>query len=226
MSDVYDEVWLSDILRELRISSSAAHVHGSLVGYLSAGGQIQTQLTLDDEMNAEPIAVEDDIEESGAELAERFEDGNKNPKHWFAQLLDDEATDIPRETQIELDQFARFTASLLQQDDLRFELMLPEDARPIEDRVQSLNEWCGAYIGGLGLGGFAHIKELSKDARSALKHFEQIARTEVELDDDEEGNENALMELTEFAKVSVLMLYAEIALMQAKASANARPVVH
>jgi uncharacterized protein len=210
MSDVYDETWLSDILRELRVSSSAAHVHGSLVGYLSAGGVIHTHPTLDDEMNSEPTGEEDEV----------------SPKYWFAQLLDQEVMDIPRETQAELDQFARFTESQLQQDDLRFSLMLPEDATPIEDRVQSLNDWCGAYIGGLGLGGFVQVKELSKDARSALKHFEQIARTEVELDDDEEGNENALMELTEFAKVSVLLLFAEIAMIHAKAASLQRPMVH
>jgi uncharacterized protein len=207
MSEIYDETWLSDLLQELHFASSAAHVHGSLIGFLSAGGKIQTQVTLDDELNAEPSG-EDDTPEA---------------MHWFEELFGDEARDVPAETQAELDQFARHTEWLLQQDDLSFALILPDDERPIEDRTRSLNEWCGAYLGGLGLGGFTQVKQLSKDSDAALKHFEQIARTKVEIDpeDDEESNEHAYMELAEFVKISTLLLYAEMSLMRSNAHQRA-----
>jgi uncharacterized protein len=212
MSEIYDETWLSDLLQELHFASSAAHVHGSLVGFLSAGGRIQMLTTLDDELNAEPTG----------------EDEAANSEHWFEQLFGDEAKDVPHETRMELDQFARHTEWQLQQDDLRFALILPDDERPIEDRVRSLNEWCGAFLGGLGLGGFMQVNQLSKDSDAALKHFEQIARTKVEIDEeeDEEGNEHAYMELAEFVKVSALLLYAEISLLSAKTQQRQTPVLH
>lgn len=202
MQDTYDYDWLSDLLNELNLSVSAAHVHGSLVGYLCAGGEMHARATLDEALSEE----HDGIVAPASPVA-----------HWIAIVLDEHDLELPDGTESELDGFAQATMQLLAQAEMRFELLLPDDLRDLSERSDALTQWCSGFLGGLGLGGFNQEKKLSKEAREGLRDLERIARTEIELDDDVEGNETALMELAEFAKVTALMLYLEIATMAAKA---------
>ena len=202
MQDSYDYDWLSDLINELNLSVSAAHVHGSLVGYLCAGGEMHTRATLDESLSQE----HDGVVAPSAPVA-----------HWIAIVLDEHDLELPDGTESELDGFAQATIKLLAQAEMRLELLLPDDVRDLNERADALTQWCSGFLGGLGLGGFNQEKRLSKEAREGLRDLERIARTEIELDDDVEGNETALMELAEFAKITALMLYLEIATLAAKA---------
>lgn len=192
----FDHEWLSDVLSEVGLALNASHVHGSLVGYLCADGPMPTRQGLDDQLNAQ-FSELDDAPNS----------------HWFVILLDEPELELSDEMQAELDDFARAAARQLGDEHLRLELLLPDDSQELMPRAQALGEWCSGFLGGLGLGGFNKVRLLSKQAREALSHLERIARTEVELDDDVEGNEDALMELSEFVKVAALTLYTEIRLL-------------
>ena len=202
MQNTYDYDWLSDLIGELNLSISAAHVHGSLVGYLCAGGAMHTRATLDQALSQE-------------------HDGIAAPRtpvaHWIAIVLDEHDLELTDGAEAELDGFAQATIKLLAQAEMRLELLLPDDVHELNERADALTQWCSGFLGGLGLGGFNQEKNLSKDAREGLRDLERIARTEIELDLDIEGNETALMELSEFAKVTALMLYLEIATLAAKA---------
>ena len=202
MQNTYDYDWLSDLIGELNLSISAAHVHGSLVGYLCAGGAMHTRATLDQALSQE-------------------HDGIAAPRtpvaHWIAIVLDEHDLELTDGAEAELDSFAQATIKLLAQAEMRLELLLPDDVHALNERADALTQWCSGFLGGLGLGGFNQEKNLSRDAREGLRDLERIARTEIELDLDIEGNETALMELSEFAKVTALMLYLEIATLAAKA---------
>ncbi len=202
MQDSYDYDWLSDLVSELNLSVSAAHVHGSLVGYLCAGGEMHTRATLDETLSQE----HDGIVAPRTPMA-----------HWIAIVLDEHDLELSDGTEAELDGFAQSTIKLLAQAEMRLKLLLPDDLNELNERADALTQWCGGFLGGLGLGGFNQEKSLSKDAREGLRDMERIARTEIELDADIEGNETALMELSEFAKITALMLYLEIATLAAKA---------
>jgi uncharacterized protein len=199
MQDQYDFEWLSDLLNEMGLSAHASHLHGSLVGFLCAGGSLQTAPTLEDQMQQQDSESYTDSDQP--HLA---------PSHWTLQLLDDPSLDLPAEVLHELDGFARATGRLLMLEDMRLNLLLPDDVHAMPERSDALTQWCSGFLGGLGLGGFKAVKQLSKDAREALRDLERIARTEIELDDDEEGNESALVELSEFAKVACLLISTEL----------------
>lgn len=202
MQNTYDYDWLSDLIGELNLTVSAAHVHGSLVGYLCAGGQMHARATLDQALSQE----HDGIAAPATPVA-----------HWIAIVLDEHDLELTDGAEAELDAFAQDTIKLLAQAEMRLELLLPDDLHELNERTDALTQWCSGFLGGLGLGGFNQEKNLSKDAREGLRDLERIARTEIELDLDIEGNETALMELSEFAKITALMLYLEIATNTAKA---------
>ena len=90
--------------------------------------------------------------------------------------------------------------------DLNFHPLLPAEDRPLEERTRCLARWCSGFLTGFGAGEpVLH----SDDARDALRMIEQIARAATDPETDQEAEETAYTELTEFVRVAVLMLREE-----------------
>lgn len=111
------------------------------------------------------------------------------------------------------------TTQQLADDELRFHLWLPDDDQPLEERTQSLAQWCTGFLAGLGVGG--PLPNLSEEATEALGDLQQIARAgltspagdEVASGEEpptEEDNEKAFSEVVEYVRVVTLILREEL----------------
>ncbi len=107
------------------------------------------------------------------------------------------------------------TTEQLADDELRFNLWLPDDEEPLEERTSSLAQWCTGFLAGLGLGG--PMQPLSEEAAEALEDLRQIAGTGFSADDgdieeiaQEEENEQAFFEIVEYVRVVTLVLREEM----------------
>lgn len=122
------------------------------------------------------------------------------------------------------------TSQQLADMDMGFNLWLPDDDQPLHERTDALAQWCTGLLAGLGLGG--ELPVLSQEATEALHDIRQIAKAaypqvgmtdaereqvlEMEISFDEEpdeeveDDENALMEIVEYARVVTLMLCEEM----------------
>lgn len=164
----FDE--LSTALKSLNAGLGAADLHGSLCGFLCAGGH----------------GVEHFLE--AVSLQELLHaDADAGARSAVARLIHKSGSDL------DSDQFTLVP-------------LLPDDERPLLERTEALLQWCQGFVGGLGLGGFADEKSLSPDGREVLRDLLEIARTQVSHDADEEVDETALAELTEFARVGAMLL--------------------
>ena len=85
-------------------------------------------------------------------------------------------------------------------------LLLPDDEAPIEQRAQALGQWCEAFLGGFGL--VPREQSLSEEADSVLADFAAIAQVQTDLEESE-ANEVDFMEVIEYVRVAVLMLFSE-----------------
>lgn len=92
--------------------------------------------------------------------------------------------------------------------DLGFEPLLPDAARPLAERGDALVDWCRGFLGGLGLGGQASRSGLSEEGAEILHDLDAIAASHFSYDDADD--ENSLMEVFEFVRIGVLLLYAEL----------------
>jgi uncharacterized protein len=90
--------------------------------------------------------------------------------------------------------------------DLNFHPLLPAEDRPLDERTACLARWCSGFLTGFGAG---QPVLQSDDARDALRMIEQIARAATDPETDQEAEETAYMELTEFVRVAVLLLREE-----------------
>lgn len=99
-------------------------------------------------------------------------------------------------------------ASLAQLSGSGFELtlLIPDDSATIDHRTRALGQWCEGFLGGFGL--VEREQELSEEVDSVLKDFAAIAQVQADLEESE-ANEVDFMEVMEYVRMAVLMVFSE-----------------
>ncbi len=90
--------------------------------------------------------------------------------------------------------------------DMDFKPLLPTDDRPLEERTRCLATWVTGFLAGFGTSG---RRIDGGDAAEALRMLEQIARAGLDPDADDEAQEEAFAELSEFVRIAALLLREE-----------------
>lgn len=93
--------------------------------------------------------------------------------------------------------------------DMSFEPLLPGDDEPLSRRVDELAHWCHGFIGGLGTAGLnlsGKDSDVVEQLQEILEDFAEISKATVDSEQDESAEES-LVELTEFVRVSVQIVY-------------------
>jgi uncharacterized protein YgfB (UPF0149 family) len=103
------------------------------------------------------------------------------------------------------------TRSALDGQMMEFEPLLPDDSQPLERRTAALAEWCSGFMFGMARANFAPGEEMPEAASEVLKDFAELARASVDPEDSDDGNETAYAELVEYLRVSVQLVYDELA---------------
>ena len=102
------------------------------------------------------------------------------------------------------------TQALLESPDFGFDLLLPDEDRPVGERGDAMLAWCRGFLGGFGLAAGAD-PPLSEDGADALKDLARMAASELAYEDPE-SDEEALAEVAEFVRVAVLLLHGDCVL--------------
>ncbi len=92
-----------------------------------------------------------------------------------------------------------------------FQLLLPDDEQPLSKRAAALGEWCQGFMAGLGLAGLEAGSVQSEDCQDALYHFSEISRLDYETLEIAEDDERSYVEVVEYVRMAVLMIYTELA---------------
>ena len=101
------------------------------------------------------------------------------------------------------------TVDALAGDDMTFQLLLPPDDTPIDDRAGALASWCNGFLYGLAIRGLRPIEELPDELREILSDFSEIGRAGVAEEEVEEAGESAFAELVEYVRAAVQIVYDE-----------------
>jgi len=102
-----------------------------------------------------------------------------------------------------------FDASCAQLDDdeLGFELLLPDERAPLAERADALLAWCRGFLGGFGLA-TGERAPLTPEGAEALDDLGRIASSSLSYEDPD-NDEEALTEVCEFVRVAALLLHGE-----------------
>ena len=138
--------------------------------------------------------------------------GFADQKIWVAEIF--EAYDPKDLLQAEayrlLQRLYEETLIRLNSPELDFELLLPDDEDPLRDRTESLANWCGGFLSGLGMGGVPAQAELPDEVAELLGDLSQISRVDFDLDDPNEEEQVAFEEVVEYVRVGVMFVHEEL----------------
>ncbi|MGB0732652.1 MAG: UPF0149 family protein [Pontibacterium sp.] len=112
---------------------------------------------------------------------------------------------------------------LLEEENLSFALLLPDDDAELSQRAQALGQWCNGFLAGFGLYGSQSDDSLSREAQEALSDVALIAQVVVG-EEDGDGSEGDLIEVGEYVRTVVMMVFAECN--KPSAEPAEAPVVH
>lgn len=115
-------------------------------------------------------------------------------------------------------------ASDLADPELGFQLLLPGDEEPLNERLKALTDWVQSFLVGFGVNQ-QNLTEASDDLREAIQDMAEIARLSDDVDANEEG-ERAFYEVTEYVRITAIMCFNELASVAATASTVAPKTLH
>jgi uncharacterized protein YgfB (UPF0149 family) len=126
---------------------------------------------------------------------------------WLAEILPEaslkDATDPALQTLYDA------TVASLSGGEMEFDILIPADDRPIEERTQALSLWCTGFLYGLGTSA-ADPQRLPGELGEIVRDLTEITRADVDTRDTREANESALAELVEFVRVGVQLVFDEL----------------
>ena len=144
---------------------------------------------------------------------------------WVAQVLADGSDEAPAEvvqgaTDL-LEGLAKQTFNTLEGGEMAFTLLLPSDDEALEFRAANLGLWCQGFLHGLGTGGGSgHRKQVLEEGltQDIIRDFSEISRAAFTEDETEAEAEAAYMEVVEFVRVSVQLVFEELHLIRSRAA--------
>ena len=181
MSQFPEIVELEELLYRIDAAMGAADAHGALCGMLCARGTIELSEWVDHVIGEQ-------------------EHGN--------ELLHDVVHKLSELHQSTLEMMNDVTGD--------FKLLLMDDDDPLAERVETLAAWCQGFIYGLAAGGIKEGSELPEDTAELLKDMIEISRAGHDVDDtsveesDDNDDEVAYMEIEEYVRMGILLVYEEL----------------
>ncbi|MGB5536775.1 MAG: UPF0149 family protein [Thiogranum sp.] len=138
--------------------------------------------------------------------------GFADQKIWVAEIFEayDPKDLLQAEAYSLLQKLYEETLIRLNSPELDFELLLPDDEDALCERTESLANWCGGFLSGLGMAGVPAQDQLSDEVAELLGDLSQISTVDFDLDDPDEEEQVAFEEVVEYVRVGVLFIHEEL----------------
>lgn len=122
---------------------------------------------------------------------------------WLNQLVGEDA--LVDEDEGRFRAIVDVTARQLEDAEMGFSLVLPDDEEPLFERATALGEWCHGFIAGLGL---AQVGEgVNAAVQEVLEDLTEISQVSAQPQDCQtEEDEASYVELVEYVRVAVLLV--------------------
>ncbi|ART78955.1 UPF0149 family protein [Oceanisphaera avium] len=138
----------------------------------------------------------------------------------FNALLNDDFV-LPEEVQKAVNLlFSRVNEALQNQN--QFELLLPHDDEPLEERLDAMMEWSAAFLAGFGVVQ-QELNKASSELQEMIQDISSITQVSSDFDQEDEESETAFVVLYEHLKLGVILAFEEFGAGQTSAK---RPTLH
>jgi yecA family protein len=133
---------------------------------------------------------------------------------WLNQVLEHmgvESLDNERHANVTEDLLGFYAHSLedMDKDSSSFILLLPDDDYALSERVESLVVWVRGFLEGIAISASDRLQKMDSELKEILKDFVDICQIDTRVKQDESG-EKEFFEISEYIRIGVLNLYAEL----------------
>jgi uncharacterized protein YgfB (UPF0149 family) len=149
-------------------------------------------------------------------------DATSGAGDWMNEAISRD-TDLLEDDKLLLINLFEHTQSLLESDEFLFELFLPEDDEAIEDRAIAVTQWCEGFL--FGMGRIQSSSKFPKEIDEILSDMVELTKMDTGLTEDEESEE-ALMEVQEYLRAAVMLIYMELNTKKPAVTAGDSDTVH
>ncbi|MCP3868055.1 MAG: YecA family protein [Gammaproteobacteria bacterium] len=131
---------------------------------------------------------------------------------WMSALFDgvDEADLLVGECRQEMDRLYQQTREALEGPESTMEPLLPSERLPLKVRAEAVRDWSRGFLYGIGLAGISQDALQSEQTREALHDLAEITRMDLGVLGDDEDDEDALMQVSEYVWVAAMLVYHEL----------------
>ncbi|MDM4769336.1 UPF0149 family protein [Solimonas sp. SE-A11] len=113
------------------------------------------------------------------------------------------------QAQAELRRLCGEALRMLQDEDMGFTPLLPDDDAALAARTQALASWCEGFLYGLASRPGLDLKKCSEEVREVLRDFSQFTQASLGDEEDMELEEGAYTELVEYVRVGAQLVFME-----------------
>ncbi len=100
----------------------------------------------------------------------------------------------------------------LQSSDFTFNILLPDDQATTSQKADEISNWCEGYLQGLYYDGDALINESSESVQEVARDIFDIGgMNHVFIEENDESDEKSLIEIEEYLRVGIQIIYDELA---------------
>lgn len=141
----------------------------------------------------------------GQICATRWPDEARWQEFLDVRCMDD---DVVNGCYAEVEALTKLIREQLNSPEMEFNLLLPDDACRLEDRVDALAQWCSGFLEGISAVEDEERLELGEECMEILQDVSMICRAGVGEEFDEE-DEKMLVELVEYVRMGAVVIYEE-----------------
>lgn len=140
---------------------------------------------------------------------------------WVDEILqEDAAARLDQASVAALESLFAGTAQSLGGGEMTFEPLLPDDEAPLAVRTRALAFWCAGFLYGLGVGQLPSLDGVPGEVGEVLRDLAEISRAGFEESGPTDADEEAYMELVEFVRAGVQLVYDELAVLRERDAAG------
>jgi len=147
-------------------------------------------------------------------------DATSDAGDWMNEAISRDA-DLLEDDKLLLINLFEHTKTLLESDEFLFDLFLPEEEEGIEDRAIALTQWCEGFL--FGMGRIESSSKWPEEIDEILSDMVELTKMDTGLEDENEESEAALMEVQEYLRAAVMLIYTEL---NSKPAATENETVH
>jgi len=91
-------------------------------------------------------------------------------------------------------------------DGLGFNLLLPEDEKPLDERAEAMAQWAQGFLVGFGMVQQS-LNQASEDVQEVIRDIRDISQLSLDFEQEDEDSEIAFTEIVEYLRVSAMICF-------------------